>query len=254
MGILIQVIIKGEFSEEGVWEKPERAGKKYQQGQGLKVETTSAWSCRELWNLHHTMELVPYWDKGTGFLYYNASQLLAVGCPGVDWGVASWARWSSSGGHSLEKDTAVSPKQPTPTGAGEYVPPPGKEVLVRAPIAFCLLFSHQVRSSSSWPQNCSTPGFPVLHHLPESAPVHVPCIGAVIRPPHPQSPSFPSAFKLSQHQGLFQWVDSSHQVASSFHCPLSPAVQVGFAYTYSINNCWWLQGGQALFQAQAMLG
>ena len=151
MGILIQVINKGEFSEEGVWEKPERAGKKYQQGHGLKVETTSAWSCRELWNLHHTMELVPYWDEGTGFLYYNASQLLAVGCPGVDWGVASWAKWSSSGGHSLEKCTAVSSKQPTPTGAGEYVPPPGKEVLVRAPIAFCLLFSHQVTSSSSWP-------------------------------------------------------------------------------------------------------
>ena len=59
--------------------------------------------------------------------------------------------------------------------------------------------------------NCSTPGFPVPHHLPEFAQVHVPCIGDAIQSSHPLTPSS-SAFNLSQHQGLFQWVSHLHQV------------------------------------------
>ena len=47
----------------------------------------------------------------------------------------------------------------------------------------------------------------------EFAQVHVPWVGDVIQPSHPLSPPFPPAFNLSQHQGLFQWVISSHQVA-----------------------------------------
>jgi len=63
------------------------------------------------------------------------------------------------------------------------------------------------------PMNCSTPGFPVHHQLPESTQTHVHWIGDAIQPSHPlSSPSSP-AFSLSQHQGLFQWVSSSHQVA-----------------------------------------
>ena len=57
------------------------------------------------------------------------------------------------------------------------------------------------------------PEFPVTHHLPDFAQVHVHCIGDAIQPSHPLLPPSPSAFNLSQHQGLFQWVDSSHQVA-----------------------------------------
>ena len=59
--------------------------------------------------------------------------------------------------------------------------------------------------------NCSTPGFPVPHHLPEFAQVHVPCIGDAIQSSHPLTPSS-SAFNLSLHQGLFQWVSHLHQV------------------------------------------
>ena len=62
------------------------------------------------------------------------------------------------------------------------------------------------------PMDCSTPGFPVPHHFPESVLIHVHSVGDVIQPSHPLSPSSPSAFNLSQHQGLFQWVRSSHQV------------------------------------------
>ena len=55
-------------------------------------------------------------------------------------------------------------------------------------------------------------GFPVLHCLPEFAQTHVCWVGDAIQPSCPLSSPSP-AFNLSQHQGLFQWVDSSHMVA-----------------------------------------
>ena len=58
------------------------------------------------------------------------------------------------------------------------------------------------------PMDCSMPGFLVHHQLPELAQTHVHWVGDAIQP----SPS-PPAYSLSQHQGLFQWVSSSHQVA-----------------------------------------
>ena len=57
------------------------------------------------------------------------------------------------------------------------------------------------------------PGSPVLHYLPEFAQTYVHWVGNAIQPSHPLSPSPPPALNLSQHQGLFQWVDSSSQVA-----------------------------------------
>ena len=63
------------------------------------------------------------------------------------------------------------------------------------------------------PRDCSTPGFPVHHQLLELAQTHVHRVGDVIQPSYPLSSPFPPAFNLSQHQGLFKWVSSSHQVA-----------------------------------------
>ena len=63
------------------------------------------------------------------------------------------------------------------------------------------------------PMDCSTPGFPILHHLLELAHTHVHWVGDAIQPSHPLSSPSPPAFNLSQHQGLFKWVSSSHQVA-----------------------------------------
>ena len=63
------------------------------------------------------------------------------------------------------------------------------------------------------PMDCSTPGFPVLHYLLECARSHVHCIRDAIQTSHPLWPLSPPALNLSQHQGLFQWVSSSHQVA-----------------------------------------
>ena len=61
------------------------------------------------------------------------------------------------------------------------------------------------------PMECSTPGFPVHHQLPELAQTHVHQVSDAIQPSHPLlSPSSP-AFNLSQHQGLSQWVSFLHQ-------------------------------------------
>ena len=60
---------------------------------------------------------------------------------------------------------------------------------------------------------CSTPGLPVFHCLLEFAQTHVHQVGDTIQPSHPLPSPSPPAFNLSQHQGLFQWVSSSHQVA-----------------------------------------
>ena len=57
-----------------------------------------------------------------------------------------------------------------------------------------------------YPMNCSTPGFPTLHCLPEFAQINVHWVSDVIQPPHPLSPPSPLALSLSQHQGLFWWL------------------------------------------------
>ena len=64
------------------------------------------------------------------------------------------------------------------------------------------------------PMNCSTPGFPVHHQLPEPTQTHVHRVGDAIQPSHPLLSPSPPAFNLSKHQGLFQWVSSLHQVAN----------------------------------------
>ena len=63
------------------------------------------------------------------------------------------------------------------------------------------------------PMDCSTPGFPVLHCLLEFAHTHVHWVSDATQPSHPLLPPSPPALNLSQHQGLFQWVGSSPQVA-----------------------------------------
>ena len=63
------------------------------------------------------------------------------------------------------------------------------------------------------PVDCSTPGLPVHHQLLEFTQTHVHWVSDAIQPSHPLSSPSPPAFNLSQHQGLFKWVNSSHQVA-----------------------------------------
>ena len=63
------------------------------------------------------------------------------------------------------------------------------------------------------PMNRSTPALPVHHHLPEFTQTHLHWVGDAIQPSHPRSSPSPPTFNHSQHQGLFQWVNSSHEVA-----------------------------------------
>jgi len=63
------------------------------------------------------------------------------------------------------------------------------------------------------PMDCSTPGLPVYHQLPEFTQTCVHWVGDAILPSHPLSSPSPPAFSLSQQQGFFKWVSSSHQVA-----------------------------------------
>ena len=61
--------------------------------------------------------------------------------------------------------------------------------------------------------NCSMPGFPVHHQLPEFTQTHVHRVSDAIQPSHPLSSPSPPAPNPSKYQGLFQWLSSSHQVA-----------------------------------------
>ena len=61
--------------------------------------------------------------------------------------------------------------------------------------------------------DCSTPGLPVHHQLPEFTQTQVHCVSDAIQPSHPLSSPCPPTFNLSKHQGLFQRAGSSHQVA-----------------------------------------
>ena len=73
------------------------------------------------------------------------------------------------------------------------------------------------------PMDCSRPDFPVHHQLPEPAQTHVHRFSDPIQASYPLS--FPSpAFDLSQHQGLFQWVSSLHQMAKVLELPASTSV------------------------------
>ena len=63
------------------------------------------------------------------------------------------------------------------------------------------------------PMDCSTPGLPVHHQLPEFTQTRVHWVSDTIQPSHPLSSPSPPTFNLSQHQDLFKWVSSSHQVA-----------------------------------------
>ena len=86
-------------------------------------------------------------------------------------------------------------------------------------------FSHSVTSDSLWPHGLQHARPPVHHQLPEFTQTHVHWVGDAIHSSHPlSSPSTPT-FNLSQHQGLFTWISSSHQVPKywSFSFSISPS-------------------------------
>ena len=92
-------------------------------------------------------------------------------------------------------------------------------------IAFSAQFTSVAQSCPTLcnPMNHSTPDLPVHHHLPEFTQTHVHRVGDAIQPFHPLSSPSPPAPNPSQHQGLFQWVNSSHEVAKVLELQLNSA-------------------------------
>ena len=85
------------------------------------------------------------------------------------------------------------------------------------------------------PTDCSMPGFPVHHQLLELAQTHVHQVGDAIQPSHPlSSPSLPTS-NLSQHQGLFHCVRSSHQVAKVLAIRISPSSEYSMLISFRVN-------------------
>ena len=78
--------------------------------------------------------------------------------------------------------------------------------------SYSVQFSRSVMLHSLWPMDCSTSGFPVHHQHPEFTQTQVHRVGDAIQPINPLLPPSPAVLNLSQHQGLFKWVSSSHQV------------------------------------------
>ena len=82
----------------------------------------------------------------------------------------------------------------------------------------CLWYSVQFSSVTQScttlcdPMDCSTPGLPIHHQLPEFTQTHVHWVGDATKPSHPLSSPSPPTSNLSQHQSLFKWVSSLHQV------------------------------------------
>ena len=77
----------------------------------------------------------------------------------------------------------------------------------------CCCLVHQSCQRLCDSMDCSVPGFPAPHYLPEFAQTHVHWVSDALQPSHPLWSPSPPAFNLSQHQSLFQWVSSSHEVA-----------------------------------------
>ena len=96
------------------------------------------------------------------------------------------------------------------------------QLLISSNILF--LFSCSVMSWLCDPMNCITPDFPILHYLLEFAQTHIHWVSDAIQPPHPLSPPSPPDLNLFQHQDLFQWTGSSHQVAKFIGVSASASV------------------------------
>ena len=101
---------------------------------------------------------------------------------------------------------------------------------LRDSIHYCSLVAQSCATLCN-PMDCSTPGFPVLHHLPELAHVH--CVGDVMQPSHPISSPSP-AFNLSQHQ-VFSNESDLHIRYWSFNVSISPANEYSGLISFKID-------------------
>ena len=143
--------------------------------------------------------LVPGHQRG---LLFNRVRVNVLSWPRGQYWSHGW--WGEGNGNPLQYSCLGNP-----TDRG------GWQATVHIVVKSWIQFSSVAQSCPTLcdPMDCSTPGFLVHHQLPEFTQTHVHWVGDAIQPSHPLSSPSPAAFNPSQHQGLFQWVSSSHQVA-----------------------------------------
>ena len=107
---------------------------------------------------------------------------------------------------------------------------PSCEPLVRHSLHTVLLFSHV--SDSSWPHGLQNARLPCPSPSPRVCSDSCPLSCDAIQPSHPLPSFSPSAFNLSQHRGLFQWVSSSHQVAKVLEFQLRHLKYWSFSFSF----------------------
>ena len=155
---------------------------------------------------------------------YSQKERESIKCT---WKVLSQkARFSKNVKRKCQKETGASLKLPSLTHLGyfehhEWILMDYNNELKKKTIHRCLLILTVFQLSSviqSYltlcdPMDYSSPSLSVHHHLPELTQTHVHWVSDAIQPFHPLSSPSPPAFSLSKHQGHFQWVSFSHQVA-----------------------------------------
>ena len=105
-------------------------------------------------------------------------------------------------------------------------------------VTLCFQFSSVAQSCPTLcdPMNHSTPGRPVHHQLPEFTQTHVHWVRDSIQPPRPLLSPSPPVPNPSQLQSLFQWVNSSHEVAKVLEFQPQHQFSVSFKYVYTYSE------------------
>ena len=115
----------------------------------------------------------------------------------------------------------------------------GQEATVRPGHGTTVQFSSVAQSCPTLcdPMNHSTPGLPVHHQLPEFTQTRVHRVSDAIQPSHPLLSTFPPAPNPSQHQSLFQWVNSLHEVAKVLCTAHHVKCWAGWSTSWNEDSC-----------------
>ena len=135
-----------------------------------------------------------------------------------DWFPLGWTGWISLQSKGLSRVFSNTSSKPVQSSSKASVLQCSAFIIVN--LAMETIFQHfQIRLVARScptlcdPMNHSTPGLPVYHQPPEFTQTHVHRVSDAIQPSHPLLSPSPLAPSPSQHQSLFQWVNSSHEVA-----------------------------------------
>ena len=147
-------------------------------------------------------------SKPFGSLLYSQTENNALHTADTQWVSGEWRNIASSNGESSRASHSYDIMKVHEETIASAFPP----------LSINLIFAQFSSVPQSCPtlcdpMNCSMPGLPAHHQLPESTQTHVHRVSDAIQPSHPLSSPSPPAPNLSQHHGLFKWVSSSHQVA-----------------------------------------